>query len=72
MEEVYKKGSKYFGMSSGLMYPKDEVQEINGSCWHGHGVGTPVIEVAEIDKDTRLHHGYPQYPSKSGNSKGGY
>lgn len=34
MEEVYKTGSHYFGMSSGLQYTKDEVEEKNGQYWH--------------------------------------
>jgi hypothetical protein len=67
MEEVYKKGSKYFGMSSGLMYSSEEVQEVNGSYWHGHASGMPVVEVAELEgKETRIHNGYPQFPTKSG------
>lgn len=59
MEECYKTRGKYFGMVSGLEYPKSEVQEINGQCWHCHGVGMPVIEVGEIEGDTRVHGGYP-------------
>ena len=76
MEKVYKKGSLYFGESSGLMYPKDEVYEVNDCYWHCHPVGQPVIEVSELSDaegsvDTRTHGGYPQYPLSSG-KKGGY
>jgi hypothetical protein len=63
MEQVYKKGSKYFGMSSGLMYTKEEVGEVNGDYWHCHPSGMPVIEVAELEGyDTRTHGGYPITP----------
>lgn len=63
MEQVYKKGSKFFGMSSGLQYTKDEVGEVNGDFWHCHPSGMPVIEVAEIEGyDTRTHGGYPIAP----------
>ncbi len=77
MEKVYKKGSLYFGMSSGLMYDKDEVQEVNGCYWHCHASGQPVIEVAELPEndsygDTRVHGGFPQYPLASGKQKKGY
>lgn len=66
MEAVYKKGSKFFGMTSGLMYTPDEVHETHDGCyWHEHGVGMPVIEVGELEgKDTRTHGGFPQYPSQ--------
>lgn len=61
MEEVYKKGSRYFGMASGLSYSKDEVQEVNGAYWHCHAHGYPVIEVGELESgDTRMHGGYPK------------
>lgn len=66
MEEVYKKGSKFFGMKSGLQYESDDVQEINGCYWHCHPHGQPVVEVAELGEDeyvdTRVHGGFPMIP----------
>jgi hypothetical protein len=67
MEKVYKKGNKFFGMSSGLMYTRDQVHEAHPGCyWHGHAHGMPVIEVEELyeTKDTRTHGGFPMYPSQ--------
>ena len=71
MEQVYKKGSKFFGMASGLQYDKDDVQDINGCYWHCHPVGMPVTEVMELPDndgypDTRVHGGYPMYPAQKG------
>jgi len=67
MEKVYKKGNNFFGMSSGLMYTREEVSESHPGCWwHAHPHGMPVIEVAEFEdtKDTRTHGGFPMYPSQ--------
>lgn len=65
MEQVYKNKNGFWGMSSGLKYSKDEVHEAHPGCyWHGHGHGQPVIEVAEVEGDTRVHGGFPQYPAQ--------
>jgi hypothetical protein len=73
MEKVYKNKHGYWGMSSGLKYRDDEVQESHPGCyWHGHGHGMPVIEVEETyeTKDTRMHGGYPMYPAQGKGKKG--
>ncbi len=66
MEKVYRKGSKFFGMSSGLQYTRDQVHEAHPGCyWHGHGHGMPMVEVGEVEgKDTRTHGGFPMYPKQ--------
>lgn len=58
MEEVYKKGSKYFGMSSGKEYSSKQVKRYGGAYWHCHPMGAPVVEVGEYEGDTR-----PDYSS---------
>jgi hypothetical protein len=67
MEQVYKNKNGFWGMSSGLKYTREEVQEVHPGCyWHGHGAGMPVIEVAELEgKETRVHGGFPMYPAQS-------
>lgn len=74
MEEVYKKGSKYFGMSSGLEYGKDAVYETSEGCyWRCNPSGLTVVETFDPGDghadDTRFHGGYAKNPPSV---KGGY
>jgi hypothetical protein len=52
MEEVFKVGKKFFGVS-GKEYSKKQVQDYGaGGIWHCHGIGAPVVEVDEVEDYT--------------------
>lgn len=69
MEMVYKKGSRYFGMSSGLEYPKDAVTKTGDEdYWRVNPDGLTVRETYEpggrLAEDTRLNEGGYQKGNK--------
>lgn len=53
MEEVFKAGNKFFGIS-GKEYSKKQVEDYGpGGYWHCHKIGAPVVEVDELgDEDS--------------------
>ena len=53
MEEVYKKGSRYFSMQTGRELSAEHVEQVGPFYWHCHGIGMPVVEVAEYEENTR-------------------
>ncbi len=70
MEEVYKKGSKYFSMQTGRQIDPKHVEKVGPFQWHCHGVGMPVVEVAEYEYNTRRDAS--TYEDEFPNTKGGY
>ena len=51
MEELYRKGSRYFGMTTGREIPKENVEERNGFYWDAPRHGIPMVEVEESPSD---------------------
>lgn len=70
MEEIYKKGGKYFSMQTGRQISPKHVEKIGPFNWHCHSVGMPVVEVAEYEESTRRDAS--TYENEFPNTEGGY